>query len=190
MPLEDSSSPSSEDSHFFNDSFLDSFRRTLLKTRQFVGQGTLFWLAINLIEQLLDTFEYKPELSVARSIQDALHKYRFDKLKSPRIKSRRSSPASSDSFKLGGVLSSDQKDVVGVDGAEKGKYGRLWLQRYLPYHFLLNARKCEEFVSRFGTFSDPQDLQDQLQSILKSEDSSMCPCRCFNIQLKRYKRLF
>jgi len=38
----------------------------------------------------------------------------------------------------------------------------------------LFARKCAEFVARFGTFSDPDDLQDQLQTILKSKDSSTC----------------
>ena len=33
------------------------------------------------------------------------------------------------------------------------------------------SRKCNEFVSRFKTFNDPLDLEDQLETILKSESS-------------------
>ena len=31
------------------------------------------------------------------------------------------------------------------------------------------VRKCGEFVARFGTFNDAQDLEDQLQTVLKSD---------------------
>lgn len=34
-------------------------------------------------------------------------------------------------------------------------------------------RKCSEFVAKFGTFNDPQDLEDQLQTVLKSDASGI-----------------
>jgi hypothetical protein len=50
--------------------------------------------------------------------------------------------------------------------AKFGFRGILFLS--LTYH-----RKCNEFVTKFGTFNDPQDLEDQIQTVLKSDASGV-----------------
>jgi hypothetical protein len=48
--------------------------------------------------------------------------------------------------------------------------GKLGWRGTLPSWWLLIIRKCDEFVTKFKTFNDPQDLEHQLETILKSGD--------------------
>jgi hypothetical protein len=178
MPVEGTNSPSPGMSPMFDDSFLSSFRNSLLQARQFLSQGTLFSLFAESTGQPPDTFEYKPELPVAQPSQNIVHKYRFDRLVAPQIERGLDSPASFDSLDFDDIPLSDHKETVNIDGQETESYGRRWLRRYLSFDNHTYARKCEEFVARFGTFSDPQDLQEQLSTILKSKDSSTCILCC------------
>ena len=135
---------------------------------------------VNSIEQPLDTYEYTPEISVTQAQEDVVHKYRFDKLQHPLFETQlRSASSYDDILEFEDEPLIDHKETAHVDRAEDGKFGRKWLQRYFLCLGLI-ARKCAEFVARFGTFSDPDDLQDQLQTILRSKDSSMCTDRGSN----------
>jgi hypothetical protein len=133
MPLEGTNSPSPGMSPMFNDSFLSSFRNSLLQARQFLSQGNLFSFLADSKGQPPDTFEYKPELPVAQPPQNIVHKYRFDRLVSPQIERRLDSPASFDSLDFIDIPLSEHNETAYIDGKETDKYGRRWLRRYLSF---------------------------------------------------------
>jgi hypothetical protein len=130
-------------------------------------------IKVNSTEQPLDTYEYTPDISVTQAQEDVVHKYRFDKLAHPGFETQlRSASSYDDILEFEDEPLVDHKETADADRVDNGKFGRKWLQRYFLCLDLI-ARKCAEFVARFGTFSDPDDLQDQLQTILRSKDSSM-----------------
>lgn len=104
--------------------------------------------------------------------EDVTRKFRFDKLERPEIKRRRLS--SEDNI----LIIKDRavvqhKEIAPIHEDNEIKYGRAWLQMCILLLKPLIFRKCDEFVSRFGTFHNSHDLENQLETVLGSKTSGM-----------------
>lgn len=102
---------------------------------------------------------------------DVTRKFRFDKLEQPEIKRRRIS--SEDNLNIKDIPVVQHEEIVPTLDEKRIKYGQAWLQRCVLFSNSLIFRKCAEFVTRFGTFNDPHDLENQLETVLCSNSSGI-----------------